>query len=141
MAFQHAFRTRCIDGSSPIPGGLVLKKNKEHAKQNINETQDLSIENHTRKQVQMHSIARNLAHRFALKVPEQFGKSFIYGKAFYAFIDGKPTLLSSLSKVTFSSILITMMNFMTCLVMRQNTTRFSRMLGALHILLMDFPKS
>ena len=100
-AFRHAFRARCLDGSSPIRGELVLKKYKEHAEQIINDTPDLSIEDHTRKQVQMHSVARNLAQRFASKVPAEFGKTFTYGKAFYAFIDDKPATVEQFAKEDF----------------------------------------
>lgn len=44
----------------------------------------MTIEDHTRKQVQMHTISRNLTARFSAKVPEEFGESFQYGKVFYS---------------------------------------------------------
>ena len=49
-----------------------LKKYKE-AITTIQEQPQMTVENHTRKQVQMHAVARNLTARFAAKVPTEFG--------------------------------------------------------------------
>ena len=49
-----------------------------------------SIEDHARKQVQMHTVARHLAKKFSSHSPKSFGESFSYNKAFYAVWDGTP---------------------------------------------------
>ena len=46
-------------------------------------TLNLTVEGHTRKQVQMHSAARRIAHAFAHKVPAEFGELFHYKKIYF----------------------------------------------------------
>ena len=50
----------------------------------------MTVEDHTRKQVQMHSVARNITQRFSARVPSQFGDCFRYGKVFYSVLNGVP---------------------------------------------------
>lgn len=48
------------------------------------------METHTRKQVQMHTVARQLTKRFSSIVPEESGQSFAYNKVFYSRFNDEP---------------------------------------------------
>ena len=48
------------------------------------------MEDHTRKQVQMDAVARNITQRFSLRVPTPFGDTFSYGKVLYSVLDELP---------------------------------------------------
>ena len=50
----------------------------------------MSVEEHTRKKVQMHTVARNITQQFASKAPPQFKETFAYGKVFYSSLDDQP---------------------------------------------------
>ncbi|CAB4040642.1 transient receptor potential cation channel subfamily M member 6-like, partial [Paramuricea clavata] len=65
-------------------GEWVIKKYRDEAITTIQEQLQITVEDHTRKQVQMHAVARNLTARFSAKVPEEFGETFQYGKVFYS---------------------------------------------------------
>ena len=43
----------------------------------------MSLEDHTRKQVQMSAVAGHLTKRFAKNVPPEFGGTFEYVKVFF----------------------------------------------------------
>ena len=62
----------------------MIKKYRDETITTIQQQLQMSVEDHTRKQVQMHAVARNLTARFAAKVPPEFGDVFIYGKVFYS---------------------------------------------------------
>ena len=49
-----------------------------------------TVEDHTRKQVQMHAVARNITQRFSVRVPTPFGDTFSYGKVLYSVLDELP---------------------------------------------------
>lgn len=49
----------------------------------------VSNENHTRKIVQMNSVARNFAMNFARKAPPEFGQTFTYTMVFLGKLDGE----------------------------------------------------
>ncbi|CAB4028783.1 transient receptor potential cation channel subfamily M member 6-like, partial [Paramuricea clavata] len=83
-AFRDAFRAKCTDKSSSLVGEWVIKKYRDEAITTIQEQLQMTVEDHTRKQVQMHAVARNLTARFSAKVPEEFGETFQYGKVFYS---------------------------------------------------------
>ena len=89
-AFRDAFRARCVDKSPYLSGEWVIKKYRDEAITTIKEQLKMSIEDHTRKQVQMHADARNLTARFVTKVPSEFGEEFTYGKVFYSELDNCP---------------------------------------------------
>ncbi|CAB4017492.1 transient receptor potential cation channel subfamily M member 6-like [Paramuricea clavata] len=65
-------------------GEWVINKYRDEAITTIQEQLQMTVEDHTRKQVQMHAVARNLTARFSAKVPEEFGKTFQYDKVFYS---------------------------------------------------------
>ena len=50
----------------------------------------MTADQHTRKQVQMHSVDRSIAQSLQRKLPSAFGKSFSYNKVYYATIDKAP---------------------------------------------------
>ena len=51
--FRDAFRAKCVDKSSNLSGEWVIKKYKEEAITTIQEQLQMTVENHTCKQVQM----------------------------------------------------------------------------------------
>lgn len=55
----------------------------------------MSVEAHTRKQVQMHCVARNITQRFSAKIPEEFGHTFSYGKVFYSMLENVPVTIEA----------------------------------------------
>jgi hypothetical protein len=64
----------------------VLKKYQEDKVENIIELFG-SLEIHTRKIVQMHSLARHFTLKLANEIPTGFGASFLYNKVYYAQLD------------------------------------------------------
>ncbi|CAB4002129.1 Transient receptor potential cation channel subfamily M member 6 [Paramuricea clavata] len=87
-AFRDAFRastikpTKCED--------CVVKTYNDDAVKTIQETANSSIEDHCRKQVQMHSVARHITQRFKAKTPPGFGECFDYNRCYYTMYNGKP---------------------------------------------------
>ena len=59
-AFRDAFRAKCTDKSSSLVGEWVIKKYRDEAITTIQEQLQMTVEDHTRKQVQMHAVAQNL---------------------------------------------------------------------------------
>ena len=45
----------------------------------------MTLEDHAREQVQLHSAARNIAQRCAKAAPSEFGEAFQYGKVILDF--------------------------------------------------------
>lgn len=75
-------------------GEYVVKMFQED-KVNVLTERAFTEEEHARKTVQMHSLARHLAMKFALSVPQDFGENFTYTKLFYGkFHDGKKDILN-----------------------------------------------
>ena len=89
-AFRDAFRAKCVEKSSYLSGEWVIKKYRDEVTTTIRQQFQMSVEDHTRKQVQMHAVARNLTARFAAKEPREFGHILIYGKVFYSEWDNCP---------------------------------------------------
>ena len=68
----------------------MIKKYHDEAIDTIKDDLKVTVEAHTRKQVQMHCVARNITQRFAVRVPPEFGQSFSYGKVFYSLLENVP---------------------------------------------------
>jgi len=68
----------------------VVKKYHVKSKNAIEDTLKTTTEIHTRKQVQMHTVARQLTKKFSSIVPEEFGQSFVYNKVFYSRLNDEP---------------------------------------------------
>ena len=90
-AFRDAFKATCNDHLHL--GDWVVKKYTPTSITTIKEVLKSTVEDHTRKQVQMHAVARNITQRFSSKVPAEFGDSFQYGKVFYSVLDDIPVTL------------------------------------------------
>ena len=68
----------------------VIKKYNAKAKDAIINTLRTTEEDHTRKQVQMHSAARQLTEQFSNKVPSHFGRCLHYNRVFYTKFEDEP---------------------------------------------------
>ena len=68
----------------------MIKKYNDKSKNIIVDTIKTTVEIHTRKQIQMHTVARQLTKRFSSIVPEEFGQSFAYNKVFYSRFNDEP---------------------------------------------------
>ena len=77
-SFRNAFLATDVSNSSKW---VIKEYKKEHMKPLLSQL-NMSADQHTRKQVQMHSVARSIAQSFERKVPSSFGKSFSYKKVF-----------------------------------------------------------
>jgi hypothetical protein len=98
-AFRDAFR---VTSEGVNKKQWVIKKYNDNAKTTIVTTLASTIEIHTRKQVQMHSVARQLTKKFSSKLPKSFGKSFSYNKVFFAMYDGQPVTVEEFVPGTFT---------------------------------------
>ena len=87
-AFRDAFKATAESGSQ-CKEKWVVKEYNVKSKNTIEDTLQTTIEIHTRKQVQMHTVARQLTKQFSTIVPEEFGQSFAYNKVFYSRFNGK----------------------------------------------------
>lgn len=88
-------------GVSKTKKKWVIKTYKETAKETITTTLQTSIENHTRKQIQMHSAARHLANLFTSKAPGEFGQCFKFNRAYYTVYAGNPVTVEEFVEGTF----------------------------------------
>jgi hypothetical protein len=81
-AFRNAFKGEEIKkhGGKKI---WVVKTYNDKAIATIRDDLNSTVENHTRKQVQMHEVARHVTKGFSVKVPEEFGECFSYNHVFY----------------------------------------------------------
>ena len=84
-AFRNAFKATSSDG-----GIWVVKKYSQKSIDTMVSTLEVSLENHTRKQCQMHSVARNIAQRLAKKAPSEFGHTFEYNRVYFGMIHQEP---------------------------------------------------
>eukprot|EP00112_Aurelia_sp_Birch-Aquarium-sp1_P023909 Seg732.11 transcript_id=Seg732.11/GoldUCD/mRNA.D3Y31 product="hypothetical protein" protein_id=Seg732.11/GoldUCD/D3Y31 len=73
-----------------FPKKWVIKESKEEKVALLEMTVKLSNAQHTRKQVQMHSVARNICQKFAREVPFIFGTCFNYKKVYFSMMNGTP---------------------------------------------------
>ena len=83
-AFRDAFHATTVHGDK-----WVIKTYNQKAKNTISETVKSTVENHCRKQVQMHAVARHLAKKFERKAPSKFGECFKYNRCYYTMFDGE----------------------------------------------------
>ncbi len=59
----------------------------------IENTMNISAEDHTGKQVQLHTVAWNLTYQFSKRLPREFGKTFQYNKIYYGVKNGIPVTI------------------------------------------------
>ena len=68
----------------------VVKQYQEKASTAIKDDLGMSLEDETRKQVQMNAVARHLTKKFAKNVPPEIGRTFEYIKVFFAVFKEQP---------------------------------------------------
>ena len=90
-AFRDAFKA-ISKGNADDNENIVwvVKTYNAKAKKTIVDTLASTLEEHARKQVQMHAVARHIAKRFTLKVPPQFGKTSMYNRVYYTKYSDEP---------------------------------------------------
>ena len=71
----------------------MVKRYQEEAVKTIKDDLGMSLEDHTRKQVQMSAVAGHLTKRFAKNVPPEFGGTFEYVKVFFAVFKKQPVTI------------------------------------------------
>ena len=81
--FRKVFKAKCISGDIER-GSYVLKQYLEEKIEDITHLVGESITTQTRKNVQMHMVARHLAKSMAKEVPDEFGDIFWYEKIFFS---------------------------------------------------------
>ena len=101
-AFRDAFRATTI-GKDAAQTAWVVKRYQEEAVKTIKDDLVMSLEDHTRKQVQMTAAARHLTKLFAQNVPPEFGGTFEYVKVFLLCLKSNQLPLKSLFKANFTS--------------------------------------
>ncbi|CAB4003550.1 transient receptor potential cation channel subfamily M member 6-like [Paramuricea clavata] len=79
----------------------VIKKYHERAVNTITGTLNSTVEDHTHKQVQIHSVARHLTKVFSNKVPQEFGECFTFNRAYYTVYQGQPATVEEFVEGTF----------------------------------------
>ena len=91
-AFGDAFRATiiCKDAAQIA---WVVKGYQEKAIKTIKDDLSMSLEDHTRKQVQISAVARHLTKRFAKNVPPEFSGTFDYVKVFFAVFKKQPVTI------------------------------------------------
>ena len=82
----------------------VVKTYNAKVKSTIEGTANISIEDHCRKQVQMHTVARHLAKKFESKAPPSFGKCFKYNYCYYTTYKCEPATIEEYVPGTFVKI-------------------------------------
>lgn len=89
-AFREAFMAYANDGGKHSL--YVVKKFKESTWQKVEKLYQMSLEEHTRKQIQMHMAAQAIANRYFKKLSLQNNRDqwFSYNDAFYSVLDGLP---------------------------------------------------
>lgn len=80
----------------------VIKRYNEKAKTSITDVLKFNIEVHTRKQVQMHTVARELTKKFSANVPSAFGETFHYNKVYFSYFKGEPVTVEEFVPGNFS---------------------------------------
>ncbi|XP_078350666.1 myosin heavy chain kinase B-like [Oculina patagonica] len=83
-AFRDAYHATTVHGDK-----WVIKTYNQKTKNTISDTVKSTVENHCRKQVQMHAVARHLAKKFERKAPSTFGECFKYNRCYYTMFDGE----------------------------------------------------
>ena len=94
--FRNAFLGVCKDEQK-----WVIKKYNDKAVETITETLKSSVEDHTRKQIQMHCAARHLTNVFSTKAPKAFGECFKFNRAYYTVYQGQPATVEEFVEGTF----------------------------------------
>ena len=103
-AFRDAFHASPVQGRQQLTQWVVKTYNSK-AMKTIEEVLNTPIENHCRKQVQMHAVARQLAKSFKSKAPSQFGKCFEYNRCFFTRYNDQPATVEEYVPGVFSKFI------------------------------------
>ena len=90
-AFRDAFRT--TSKTARTQKQWVVKTYNLKVVEAIVLKLSSTTDDHARKQVQMHAVARPLTQKFALKAPTEFGASFKYHRCYYTTYNDKPATI------------------------------------------------
>ena len=101
-AFRDAFRATTI-GKDAAQTAWVVKRYQEEAVKTIKDDLGMSLEDHTRKQVQMSAVARHLTKRFAKNVPHELVVHLSMPKFFLLCLKSNQLPLKSLFKANFTN--------------------------------------
>ncbi|XP_078482962.1 LOW QUALITY PROTEIN: myosin heavy chain kinase D-like [Ciona intestinalis] len=84
------------------PDKLVLKLYQDDAVSTIQVDLGLTVEDHCRKQVQMHAVAKSIAEKFSKKVPAAFGETFKYDDTYYCNYTENPATIEAFCEGSFT---------------------------------------
>ena len=98
-AFHRAYKAKVLSG---LPkGDYVVKKYKPEEVEGISSLFG-SIEEHTRKSVQLNALARNFAESMAQEAPTtEFGSTFHYNKVYFSCMSGEYVTIEKFIEGTF----------------------------------------
>ena len=102
-AFRDAFRASSIKPTKCEE--WVVKIYNDDAVKTIQETVNNTVENHCRKQVQIHSVAQHIAQRFKAKAPQEFGECFDYNHCYYTTYNENPVTTEEYVPVFFYKLI------------------------------------
>ena len=83
----------------------VVKYYNAKAVASITGTLESTVEDHCRKQVQMHAVASHITNKFNSKVPADFGKCFKYNHCYYTKINDQPATIEEFVPGSFTKII------------------------------------
>lgn len=105
--FRDAYHCH-LTGKAPTPHmerHWVVKTYNNKATETITTTLQSSLEDHCRKQVQMHEVARHLTKKFQSKAPPEFGTCFSYNHSYFTRVDDKPATVEEFVPGSFVKII------------------------------------
>lgn len=83
----------------------VVKFYNAQAIETITGVMQSNAEDHCRKQVQMHSVARHIAQRFQAHTPSEFGECFSFNRCYFTKVNGQPATIEEFIPGSFSKII------------------------------------
>ena len=86
--FRDAHKAACKHPQ--YPDTWVIKQFKPEQAEKVEGTLNVSLDVHTRKQAQMHCVAKKLAEMVKKKAPPEFGEVFTYDRIYFSTFNDKP---------------------------------------------------
>ena len=86
-AFREAFKATSSNNSLEH---WVIKKYSHESQETMETLLDINPIDHTKKQYQMHAVARNIVQRLKKYAPTEFGVAFDYNRVYIAMLDNCP---------------------------------------------------
>lgn len=105
--FRDAYHWKLTGKSANrnIANHWVIKTYNEKSKEAIGTQFNTSIESHSRKQVQMHEVARHLTKKFKAKAPKEMGECFQYNHVYYTTINDQPATVEEFVPGRFAKLI------------------------------------